>query len=80
MMKQLTDAMEEEIQNSDKTIEILQQKEKKNLERIQILEKRVEEFEKPKQSNLVETQTLANPDDSISIACNLCIYIATCEE
>ena len=33
-----------------------------------------------KQSNVGQTQTSADLDDSISIACYLCIYIATCEE
>ena len=56
--KTANDVLEEEIQNSDATIAILENKEKKYLETIKTLEKRDLEMKKPSQSSVaVESQT-----------------------
>ena len=56
LIKQLNEAMEEDIQNSDKTIAILEKKELKNLETIKILQEKVFALEKNKKSSLSDTE------------------------
>ena len=77
LIKKLNDAMEEEIKKSDDTIAQLEKKEKKYLETIKTLEDRVQNLKSPKLSKSSDCQTFTN---DIQIPCNICIYIATCEE
>ena len=59
LIKQLNDAMEEEIQNSDKTIAILEKKEQKNLDTIKVLQEKVSALEKNQKSSLTDTESIS---------------------
>ena len=83
LIKQLNDALLEEIKSNEEKIAKLEKSEKRNLESIKFLEKNHEDMEFHKSAKLFEskeTQTLTDKDESVLICCNLCIYIATCEE
>ena len=82
-VKQINDAIEEDIKSSDEIIAILKKKENTYLATIKKLEETIKTLKstKPsKHSTFAETQTLADDEDSVLISCNLCIYVATCEE
>ena len=95
LMKQINDAMEVDIKNSDDeiamlkkkentylaTIKELEEKENKKLQKIETLVNRLTNIHKPKTSTTsADTRTSAYDDDSVLISCNLFIYAATCEE
>ena len=77
LIKTLNDAMEEEIKRSDNTIAILEIKEKKYLETIKTLQETVQNLKSPSPSKSSDCQTFS---DDLQIPCNVCIYVATCEE
>ena len=83
LIKQLNDALLEEIKSNEEKIVQLEKSEKMNLESIKNLDKNHTDIElqkSPKSFEPKETQTSTDKEESVSICCNLCIYIATCEE
>ena len=77
LTKDLNDALLEEVQNNEKAIEILKEKEKKHLEAIDTLKFLVLKLREERASTSSECQTFF---EDIRIPCNYCIYNATCEE
>ena len=77
MTKELNDALLEEVQNNEKAIEILKEKEKKHLEAIDTLKLEIATFKEERGSASSECQTFL---EDIRIPCQYCIYNATCEE
>lgn len=84
LTEQLNDALLEEVKNNEKAIQILEDKEKKYVERIKILEERVEFLKKkssPESFSDFGMQTSKDAGDfEPQIPCQICIYVATCEE
>ena len=71
--------MEEEIQNSDKTIAILEKKEQKNLDTIKILQEKVSALEKNQKSSLTDTESISEGTQTeleIPIFCYECDFPA----
>ena len=79
-LKQIYDAMEEDIKNSDDIIAMLKKKENTYLATIKELEEKENNNLQTKTSTAsTDTQTSLDDEDSVLISCNLCIYAATCE-
>ena len=80
-MKQLNDALLEEVKNNEEAISILEDKEKKYLETIKSLEDSVENLRRetsPKAKSDFQTQTSLDP--ALQIPYRICLHVATCEE
>ena len=84
LMKQLNDALLEEVKNNEEAIVILEGREKRHIEAIKSLEEKLPKLVKetyPKSSIDFGTQTSLDPGDfETQIPCSICIYVATCEE
>ena len=86
VMKQINDAMEEDIKTSDDEIALLKKKEITYLATIKKLEETVKNLQSAsmskssKHSTLAQTEASAGPYDPLLILCNLCVHVATCEE
>ena len=86
LMKQLNDALLEEVKSNEEAIAILEGKEKKYMDTIKSLKEQVEKLgretsPKSKSASDLETQTSSDPGDSeLRIPCGNCVYVATCEE
>ena len=81
VMKQINDAMEEDIKTSDDEIALLKTKEDTYLTAIKKLEETVKKLQSAsiskssKHSTLTQTEASAGPDDPLLIPCNLCIHV-----
>ena len=84
LLKELNNALLEEVKNNEEAIKILEMKEKKYLETIKSLEDRVENLRSetsPKSKTEFQTQTLFDAGDpAVQIPCRVCLHVATCEE
>ena len=84
MLRQMNEALLEDVQTSDKQIANLEKKEQMFQETIKELkEKLSKQNPTDKIITSIETQTsvgMIKPDDPLLISCNFCIYVATCEE
>ena len=82
LLKELNDALLEEVKSNEKAIAILEGKEKKYIAAVKSLEEMLEKLRmetSPKSNS--ETQTLLDSRESdLQIPCRICIYVATCEE
>ena len=83
-MKELNDALLEEVKSNEEAITNLEGKEKMYIESIKSLEEKIEKLrmETSRKSNCdLKTQTSLDPGDlDLQIPCRICIYVATCEE
>ena len=79
LMKQLNDALLEEVKENEEKIANLNKKEQKFLAVIKDLKEKSLKQNHAENSQK-ETQTLVGLDDRLFIPCNICIYMATCEE
>ena len=77
LTKDLNDALLEEVQNNEKAIELLKEKEKKHLDAIDTLKLEIATYKEERESASSECQTFL---EDIRIPCQYCIYNATCEE
>ena len=84
LVEQLNDALLEEVKHNEEAIVALEKKEKKHIAAIKSLEERIEKLKTeiiPKSNSDSGTQTSLDPGNSeLQIPCNICIYVATCEE
>ena len=84
LLKELNDALLEEVKNNEEAIKILKAKEIKHLKTIKCLEDRVENLTRetsPKLQCDLQTQTSLDPGDpTVQIPCRICLHVATCEE
>ena len=84
MLKQLNEALLEDVRTSDEKIATLEKKEKMFLETIKELKEKMTKSNMPDRiSTSQETQTsigTIDPDGPLLISSNFCIYVATCEE
>ena len=81
VMKQINDAMEEDIKTSDDEIALLKKKEITYLATIKKLEETVKNLQSAsmskssKHSTLAQTEASAGPDDPLLIQCHLCVHV-----
>ena len=78
--KELNDALLEEVKENEATMEALKNENSKNIETIKILEDKVALLQVNKSPLVGKSHASQTFCSDIRINCNLCIYVATCEE